>query len=264
MFGALLWIASSASAIDCPKRLSRDDLTVEVANAEQAYADLDMIGFRDRMNNIGGLLLPCMGDLVPPELAARTHRVMALQQLELGNPDAAAVTIAAAHAVDSTAEMPEGWLPADHPLRLAWSAAPDASFAKAPEPRAGTLAFDGHGGRERPKNLPTIVQMFDGSGIAQTTAYIGPGDPLPAYDAIPHRRNTLLISAGGAGAGGLVLLAASWLHYQSLVTAADDPTTPADDLLAGRAGTNTLYAGGAALIGLGIGFTVGAVAVGPQ
>lgn len=264
MFAALLLLAGSASAIDCPKRLTRDDLSGEIDLAEKAYADLDTVAFRDRMNGLAGLLLPCMGDLVPPELAARTHRVMALQQLELGNPSAAEVAIEAARGLDAGIDIPEAWLPADHPLRAALQDADAPSYGKAPDPRSGTLAFDGHGGRERPKDVPTIVQLFDSSGVAQTTAYVGPGDPLPGYAAIPHRRRALIGASGGAGAVGVALLTASWLQYRSLLAGAADPATAPTELYAGRASTNALYVAGGAFIGLGVGFGVGAAAVGPR
>lgn len=263
MLALALW-TGTALAIDCPERLTREDLSAELDKAETAYADLDTMAFRDRMNGMAGLVLPCMGDLVPPELAARTHRAMALQQLELSNPDAAAVAIAAAHAADPHINVPEGWLPPDHPLRTALAAAPEAAFGKAPEPRVGALAFDGVSGRARPKDFPTVVQVFDTAGTAVSTAYLGPDDHLPAYDAIPRKRNTLIVGSAGSGAVGLSLLAASWLQYRGLLAAAADQSTPPEDLTAMRGPINTLYVAGGAMIGLSVGLGVGAAVVGPQ
>jgi hypothetical protein len=257
-------LAAPAQAIECPERLTREDLAIELEKAETAYANLDTVAFRDRMNGMAGLLLPCMGDLVPPDLAARTHRVMALQQLELGNPAAADSAVAAVHHVDPALVLPADWLPPDHPLRVAFSAATEPTFSKAPEPRVGALAFDGTNGRMRPRDLPTIAQVFDASGVAQSTLYLGATDPLPTYTAIPRRRTTLAVTAGASGALGLSLMGASWLQYRSMVAAADDMTVPADDLVAMRGKTNALYLGGASFVGIGLGFGAAAIATGPR
>lgn len=261
---ALVAFLSTAAALECPERLTREDLSTELGKAETAYANLDTVAFRDRMNGLAGLLLPCMGDLVPPDLAARTHRVMALQQLELGNPAAAHAAVGAVKHVDATLALPAEWLPPEHPLRSAMATAEPPTFGKAPEPRVGALAFDGTNGRLRPRDLPTIAQVFDASGVAQSTIYLGPDDPLPTYVAIPRRRTTLAISGGASGAAGLALIAASYLQYQSMIASAQDPLFPADDLVAMRGTTNVLYLGGASLVGVGFGFGAAALATGPR
>jgi hypothetical protein len=260
----LLLAAQLAAAIDCPERLTREDLATQLAQAEQAWADLDPTGFRDRTNTLAGLVLPCMGDLVPPELAARTHRLLALQRFELGDPDAAATSMAAARATDGSAEVPAEWLPAEHPLRTAWAGAEPPGTVRVPEPRVGTLAFDGRAGRERPRGVPTLVQRFDAAGVAQSTAYLGPREALPDYEAIPRRRRALTAGAIGAGAAGAGLLVGSWLQYRGLLADAADPAVPADALTAQRATVNVLFVLGGGLVGAGAGLGVGAAAVGPR
>jgi hypothetical protein len=253
------WLPLAAWAIDCPQRLTREDLDGQLTQAEAAYASFDVEGFRDRMNELNGLLLPCAGDLVPTATAARAHRLVALQQLELGNPAAAAASWVALAQTDPALPMPDDWLPADHPLR-----ATPPRARKVPEPRVGTLAFDGVTGRERPVGRPTLVQRFDSAGVAQATAYLGESDPLPPYEAIPRVRRRLTASAIGAGALGVGAVGLSWLRYQGLLSAADDPTTPADELDRGRAAVNGLYGVGGAFVGVGVGLGVGAVVVGPR
>lgn len=261
---AVLALLSTAFGLECPERLTREDLSTELTKAETAYGTLDTMAFRDRMNGLAGLLLPCMGDLVPPDLAARTHRVMALQQLELGNPTAADAAVAAIKHVDPALPLPPEWLPPEHPLRSAMAAAEAPAFGKAPEPRVGALAFDGTNGRLRPRGVPTIAQVFDASGVAQSTLYLGPEDPLPEYAAIPRRRNTLIAAGSGSLGAGVAMIGMSYLQYTSMVAAAKDPLFPADDLRAMRGSTNLLYLGGASLVGVGFGFGAAAVATGPR
>ncbi len=257
-------LVAPAHALECPERLTREDLSVELGKAETAYANLDTMGFRDRMNGMAGLLLPCMGDLVPADLAARTHRVIAFQQLELGNPAAAEAAVSAVHHVDPALTLPDDWLPPEHPLRTAFAAATPPSYSKVPEPRVGTIAFDGTNGRLRPREVPTVFQQFDASGVAQSTVYLGPMDPLPTYSAIPRRRTTLAISGGASGALGLGLMAASFLQYQSMVASADDLSVPKADLIAMRGTTNALYLGGATFLGAGVGLGAAAIATGQR
>lgn len=257
-------LATLASALDCPDRLTREELAAQLDAAESAWVDLDAPGFRDRANELAGLLLPCMGDLVPPDLAARTHRVLALQRYELGNRDAAAGSVAAAKAADPTIAFPETWLPADHALVLAWQAADEPAYGKVPEPRVGNLAFDGVAGRERPRDLPTIAQQFDAAGVARATRYLGPREAFDGYDAIPRTRNALVATSAGAGLGGAALLVGSWLQYRSLLANAADPLTPADDLQGQRATSNLLFALGGGLVGVSVGLGAGALAVGER
>lgn len=255
-------LLGSARAIDCPQSLTREDIDAHIEQAETAYADLETESFRDRMNELNGLLLPCIGDLLPAPSAARAHRLQSLQQLELGNPDAAAASWSAVPAIDAELSLPAEWLPADHPLRAVAPAS--GKTRKAPEPRAGHLAFDGIVTRERPRDVPTIAQRFDGAGVAVSTTYLAADDPMPPYAAIPRARNRLTMGAAGAGVAGLAVLATSWLQYRSLLTRASDPSAPAADLDRMRAASNATYGVGAGLLGIGVGLGVGAVAVGPR
>lgn len=258
----LLSLVAPALALDCPQQLTREDIDEQLTHAETAYGELDTEAFRDRMNELNGLLLPCIGDLLPPPESARTHRLLALQQLELGNPDAAAAAWAAGPRVDPTLTLPDAWLPADHPLR---AVPPDPGRTRrAPEPRSGHLAFDGAVGRDRPRDAPTVAQRFDAAGVAVSTAYLAADDPLPPYAAIPRIRNRLTLGAAGAGVAGLATLTASWLQYRALLANAADPTTPAADLDRQRATSNATYGIGTGLVGIGLGLGVGAVVVGPR
>lgn len=260
MFAA--WSLSIAAAIECPQQLTREDLEEKLGAAESAWEGLDTEGFRDRMNELNGLLLPCIGDRVPPEQAARSHRLTSLQQLELGNEAAARSAWAAAPRVDPSIALPADWLPQDHAIRSVSSEG--IGVRRVAPPRSGSLAFDGTPGLARPRGVPTIFQHFDAAGVATSTAYVGPEDPLPAYASVPRTRNRLLAGAGATGALGLLTLGVSFTSYRGLLALADDPTVPAADLDARRGVVNTTYAVGAVVLGAGAGLGVGALAVGPR
>lgn len=261
---ALLAAAGTALALDCPQHLTRAQLAVQLEGAEAAYATMATDAFRDQMNEIVGITLPCLGDLVPPPLAGRTHRLMSVQQLELGNAPAAEASARAARRLEPDVPFPDTWLPADHPLRLAWQADADRRDRRVPEPRDGVLAFDGVTGRDRPVGVPTVVQLFAADGMALQTRYLGDADPLPDYRAIPRQRTTLAVSAAGTGVAALATWTASWLQYRSIVARADDPATTAAALDRQRTSVNLSYLTGGLLFGVSAGLGVGAVVVGPR
>ncbi len=261
---ALLAVAGAAFALDCPQHLTRGQLESQLASAEAAYATMATDAFRDQMNELVGITLPCLGDLVPAPLAARTHRLMSVQQLELGNTPAAEASARAARQREPEVPFPESWLPADHPLRSAWQGAEPARDRRVPEPREGALAFDGVTSRDRPVGVPTVVQLFGADGVALQTRYLGDADPLPDYRAIPRRRTALALGAAGSGAAALATWTASWLQYRSILAQADDPTVTGADLDGQRTAVNLSYLTGGLLFGVSAGLGVGAVVVGPR
>jgi hypothetical protein len=257
-------VAGVALALDCPQHLTRSQLASQLAGAEEAYATMATDGFRDQMNEIVGITLPCLGDVVPTPLAGRTHRLMSVQQLELGNASAAEASARAARSLEPEAPFPESWLPADHPLRLAWQDAGPTRARRVPEPREGALAFDGVTGRTRPVGVPTVVQLFAADGIAVQTRYLGASDPLPDYRAIPRQRTALALGAAGTGAAAVASWAASWLQYRSLLAQSDDPTVAAATLDDQRTAVNASYVAGGLLFGVSAGLGIGAVVMGPR
>ena len=254
--------APPAPGAVCVERLGRDAFATRLAEAESAWLDLDTARFRDRMNVLGGLVVPCLGDLVPPDLSARWHRAVALQLDGLGDGAGAEAAIQRARALDPALPFDDAWVGADHHLRAI--PAEDPGTRAVPEPKVGALAFDGTLGRERPVDRPTLLQQFDGSGVAQVTRYLAPDDPLPPYDAIPRRRRALL----GAGAGSLLAsgaaLGAAYASQASLFRASEDPMVGADALVAARRRTDALAGTGYGLLGVTAVFGAAAAAVGQR
>jgi hypothetical protein len=246
------------------ERLDRQGFATRLDDAERAWLDLDTAAFRDRVNVLTGLVVPCLGDLVPPDLSARWHRVMALHLDTLGASEGADGSISAAHTLDAGLVFDDAWVGEDHHLRAAFASAQADGTRRVPEPRSGTLAFDGTPGRDRPANQPTLVQVFDAAGVARTTAYLGARDPLPAYEAIPKVRNRLLVGTGLSLLATGVTLGLAYSAQGELFSLAEDQQVPGPELEAQRRRADGLAAVSYGLVGLTAGLGGAALAVGQR
>ena len=261
----IVWLASLALALECSKPVAPSELDAAFDRTEKAWIDLDDTAFRDTMNEVGGLLLPCAAQVVTADEAARWHRLVALQLFSIGDPEGAAAAIEAAHAAKPDLAWDDALLPANHELRAHWASLTEAPRThNVPEPRGGSIAFDGKVGRARPSDVPSIVQLVDAVGAPHTTVYLGPGEALPVYPAIPRQRNILLGCATGAGVTGALTYGMAWGAHGKLYSEAANPDTSADDLDALQTRTNRLSALSTTLLGVGIGCGIGAVVIGPR
>lgn len=261
----LAWSAALALGVECAEPVSPEELDTALQHATDAYRDMDDAGFRDRVNELAGLLLPCVDQAVPPPLVARTHLVMAMHLHAIGDTERAGGALAAARHADPEAVLDPELVPPSHPLHEHWEgAAPTGATRRVPEPRHGSLAFDGSFGRDRPRDHPTLAQLFDASGIATSTHYLGAREPLPAYAAVPRRRNALLGCAGGAGALAAGSFALGWGANSRTYANAADPTFAADELDGSRAAANAWTLASSGLLAIGAGCGTAAVLTGAR
>lgn len=260
----LAWL-SVAWAIECKEPVALDQLSLSLDAAEQSFIDFDDAAFRDRVNIISGVMLPCVGDPVPPALASRTHTILGLHFLAMGDEANAALSIKAARAVDPESSIDRRLFPEGHMAEEWWNDTELANKSRTvPEPRFGSIAFDGTHTRARRSELPQVFQIFDESGQARSTQYLAPRQPLPAYAAIPRQRNMLIGCSAGSAVGAVAMFAGSWAARGSLVRNAQDLTVSADTLDGKRSTMNGLAVGSAALFGVGAGCGAGAVAIGER
>lgn len=256
---------AGALALDCPGPVPAEALSASLDAAEVAWKDLDDAGFRDAVNEAAGVQLPCVGEALAPALAGRTHLLLAMHLSAIGDEANAAASASAARAADPALVVPPDLLPPDHPVRLAFEAAPTApKRRKVPEPREGSLAFDGASGRLRPAGAPTVLQVLDETGLPRLTTYLGSREPLPAYAAVPRRRNALLACAGGSLALSGGTFAWGWSRRSALLAEAADPTVPAERLDGLRAAGNGAAVLSGVLFGAAAGCGAGAAAIGPR
>jgi hypothetical protein len=262
----MLFVAvfSTAHALDCGEPVQTEELDGALADAEAAYIDLDAEGFRDKINEISGLLLPCVNDAIPAKLAGRYHRDLALQLSVVGDEEGALSTLQAAKNADPEYIWTDEMLPADHPLRVAYEAmVVEEGGQKVPEPRYGSISFDGVNGRTRPET-PSVFQRFDATGRATDTLYIGRGESLPTYRAIPRQRNTLIGCAAGALAASGTTWALGISKRGALYRDAADPSVSADKLDSLRRSANTFTVSSTLLFGGATGCGVAAWLVGER
>ncbi|MEZ4319649.1 MAG: hypothetical protein R3F61_19190 [Myxococcota bacterium] len=258
-------LTSGAHAIECAKPVTLAELDAALESAEAEYRDLNEVGFRDRVNEEAGLMLPCLADPLPRELVGRHHRVMALHLLMIGDEPGSLLAAEAAKIADPTYTFPDDLLPPGHPVREHYQAyEPEALVRTVPEPRTGSIAFDGTNARKRPKLHPTVAQLFDEQGLAQSTTYLGPREPLPPYRAIPRKRNTLILSSASALVVSTTMYGLAWAQRGNLFNTANDPTVSAETLDAKRARTNGLTLASGAFFGIAVGTGVSAALIGER
>jgi hypothetical protein len=113
----LLLLSPTMARGDCPDVTVEADLAEALNRAEQAYADVDDNAFQDAINLISVYSLPCLGEPLAPELAARFHRVMALHYFGAGDQDTAFQTMEIAKRADGDYQFNDRLLPPSFPLR---------------------------------------------------------------------------------------------------------------------------------------------------
>ncbi len=262
----LSWIAAiPAFGVECAEPITMEELNGGLAIAENAYMELDDVRFRDSVNELAGILLPCVGQAVPTDLAARYHRVMAMHLFTIGDQENADLSLMAAKDAGPEFTFDDELLPPSHALRQTWATIEISDSSRTvPEPKLGSLSFDGHNGRKRPTAHPTIAQIFDESGLAQSTHYLAPRESLPMYAAIPRKRNLLIACSGGALALSATTYGLAWKANGKVYSQASNPNAKAADLDSSRASANAMSFLSGALFGVATGCGVGAGVVGQR
>lgn len=208
-----LLIVSRTIASECTVARTGAELAVALEAAEAAWG-IDESAFSAAVASADAVL-PCVDGPVAPAVAARYHRVRALTAFVAHDSTNTQRAFAAAHAIEPAWRIPEAMAPAQNPLHAEFEAAilREGASETAPAPAGGArLYFDGTETRRRPAAWPTVFQMRERDGRVHGTAWVPPGEPLPAYRAGGEgwRLPLLLGSAVAAGgAGALYVLAVS-------------------------------------------------------
>lgn len=254
-----LWL-SVAHACDAP--LAPSELDARLAEAEAAFAGLDIPGFLALSDAIRADV-PCLSAVPTPTEAARLHRVEAFRRF--GDRDVSAARwFAAARASDPAFVLDPEVAPPGSPLAADWAAI-DLSAgrtAPVPEPTEGTLWIDGAQTRERPQVWPSLVQWVGPDDAVRFTHWAPPDEALPEYPAVPPPPEPIGPDPGLEGPRALPLPPRSPRVALAVATSAAavttgvvygvgavsrsrwaDPETPDDELPGLVARTNALAVG---------------------
>lgn len=172
---------SSQAQAACPTPVSLSGLTRGMDTAEQAYSNLDLDGFMAATNELRGDL-PCLGQALEPDIAARYHRLEGLRGYVDQDRRASTQSFAAARSIDATYRFPETLVPAGYP-EWEFYEAMDITLGteeKIPPRIEGWLRVDGKETQTRPTDWATIIQSFDDDGKVLGTWYLRPGMAVPS------------------------------------------------------------------------------------
>jgi hypothetical protein len=269
----VLWF-SLAWGSDCLIPAYSTDLTRAVADAEATFSSLDIDAFKAATDRLE-VLLPCLVDPVPRNVAATVHRYLGIRAVGDRDMEVAELRFAAGRALEPGYSFPETLMPVGHPVRRLYDGLQlsDVTFATAPPPGNGYVQFDGRSTNQRPLSWATILQRFDSTGKIVETAYLMPAEPLPQYpvrigqevvvvpydDPVieePPRPTGLIVATGVAAVATGVLYTVAGLTHGKYM----NPETPDGELagLAGRANGLSVASAvtGTATLGLGVGLVL--------
>ncbi len=257
--GFLLGLSTSSQAAPgdsgCIQTVTLRELNESIRSTEHAFSQLDTDRFEVASTRMRSQL-PCSREPLSPSLAAAYHRAEGLRLVMARDAEQAELAFAAARAADPGFRYPDDFVPPGSPVYENYFALGLATATAVPlaPPMTGALFVDGLPTEQRPETWPTIFQHVGPDGIAKTTRYLWPGDPLPPY---PVQRDAPRMRRGALIAATSLLATAGGLFAGAFATRSvyDDPLTPYGDLdgLRNRIVVFTVASGILAGAGVGIG-----------
>jgi hypothetical protein len=201
--GALL--SPVAVAGDCPSSNTPQQIGERLKTAQHAFGELDIDSFSFAMEEVS-LMLPCLGAVPEPGLAAQVHRMVGVKLYADGRVGPARSSLLAGKALQPDYVFPDDLFPEGYALLDEWQelSATQTAVKRAPVPRGATVYFDGAQTRDRPIDRATLFQRMDAEGVMRNSVYLQPTDVLPSYAAIPRQRNRILMATAAAGVGAAV------------------------------------------------------------
>lgn len=178
----LILLAGVARAETCVDRVDRVAWRQASAVAEAAWVSADLPALQA---GIGKVLesVPCLSERLDRGDVAQLHRLVGLAAVVARDNDGAQRAFAAARAVEPGFAFPVELVPPGNPIALAYVAlpAPGGAQTPVPSPARGEILFDAESSTWRPAERPTLLQLVDPDGTVSTSAYLRPGEAMPAY-----------------------------------------------------------------------------------
>ena len=198
------WMGGAAAAESvCAARIDPSAWITTLTQAESAFAELNQAGF-ETLLAAASQDLRCLSAPVSPEVAARYHRLIGLDEFVRRDEERARLAFAAARAVDPLGALPSALLPPGHVARaLSESASSPGAVTELWLPHEHTFWFDGVAGTARPADRDTLLQV-EAEGALTISAHLTPSDPLPrgVQARATHRKLVWLASGLGLALGG--------------------------------------------------------------
>ncbi len=263
-WAAMVLVPGTAwAAPGCAEQVAVDSLALRLEAAEIDYANLAPDEFLDNVQRSGSEL-ECMIEPIPPQLAARYHRVHGLAAFTEGHLQDSAAAFAAARSVEPEGRFSTDVVPEGHTVNTEYERIDLATggFAELPPRASGQVLIDGSAAERRPQDWPAIVQLVSDDGRVETTRYLAPGDAMPAYEVYePPRKHGVPILIGG----GVAVVGGAILHGLAVSASNDyfsDEGQTGASLDSARSRANGFEAAALATGGVGLGLCGAAFVVG--
>jgi hypothetical protein len=183
----MVMLSTSPAHAACEEGISITRLRLLMRQAEEAYRELDIEGFRTSLD-AASTELPCLDTALSIPDIARYHRLQGLLASVVRDQSRAQAAFLSSRALEPAYRLPLDMVPAEHPTRLDYAALPldSVRWEPLPAPLEGTVQIDGTEQLQRPLNRPAIVQRFDDAGAVIDGAYLWPEESLD-YPAVVTR-----------------------------------------------------------------------------
>ncbi|MCB9663883.1 MAG: hypothetical protein H6732_07205 [Alphaproteobacteria bacterium] len=183
-----------------------EEVDAALASAEARVLAADALGFEREVALVADRL-GCVEAPIPPEVAARVHRVRALWHWAHREDEAAVASLRVARRVAPAHVPSDALLPPGDALRVAYDHADPALAPTRPVrlPRGRLVWFDGTATRDRPTDGPSVVQVAGRAGRPEISVVLAADDRLPTPAWVGEARLGLGVTAGvlAGVAGGL-------------------------------------------------------------
>mgnify|MGYP000686707760 CR=1 FL=1 len=171
-----------------PNRCERTEGTGALAAssraAEEAFARLDVVGFRAALEQVA-TGLPCADAVVSPAEAAAIHRLEGVRLYTIGAQDSALRSLQQARLLDPLGTVEGDAMAEGSPLARLWDKAGDSPappWVPIDAPDGLSVRVDGIPSRSRPLTVPSIVQLTTKTGRVLWSSYVPAMAELPPLE----------------------------------------------------------------------------------
>ena len=247
----------------CPNETDASELSTTLENAEQAFMAMNADGFSTALEDLA-VKLPCLRETIQPVLSARYHRVIGIQRYAAGDELGAFEALKASRILDPNYGFDAKMFPPGHQLVVQYQTLPskDRDSGRVAASRDLLFVFDGVETRKRPAGRAALLQMTTEDGVVRSTAYLGPLDPMPNYEAKTRLRKPLLI--GTAILAGMSLISYGGAMASKNAFEKHNPRLSLQELENIKSRTNALVGVSATLGGLAVGGGITVLIVGDR